>query len=221
MDNGYGFSRTLGFREKPAAGAGVESGRFSVRPSRDLYAFDNDRPERRRRHRLLIMYRTGHYGAGLLAYAPLCALLLATGRPILAGAGAVLSLGLSMVPDWDHWLPLLSHRGFTHTVWFALLVGLLLGAAGWSLGSHLETATRSILAAFGLVLGVLAILAHVLADALTPMGVRPFAPLCEDTVSLRVMRAGSPVGNGLLLVLGVLAAGGAIVAGRELAVPLL
>jgi inner membrane protein len=206
---------------KLAARVGVESGPFSVRPSSDVYAIEEDHPEPRRLHRPLIMYRTGHYGAALLAYAPLGFLCLATGRPTLAAVGAVLSLGLSMVPDWDHWLPIVSHRGVTHTVWFALFVGSLLGAAGWRLGRHVGFAARPHLGAFGLAVGSVAILAHVFADALTPMGVRPFAPLCEDTISLRVMRAGNPVGNGLLLVLGVLAAGGAIVAGRELAVPFL
>lgn len=167
------------------------------------------------------MYRTGHYGAALLVYAPLGFLLLAAGYETLALAGALIAMGGSMIPDWDHKLPFLSHRGFTHTVWFAVLVGLAMGGGGWLLGGTLGAQARIGLAAFGFLSGALTIGAHILADALTPMGVRPFAPLGSGTCSFDVTRAGNPIGNGLLFVLGVLVAGGAFLAGREFTVTVL
>jgi len=167
------------------------------------------------------MYRTGHYGAALLVYAPLGFLLLAAGYESLALTGVVIVMGGSMIPDWDHKLPFLTHRGFTHTVWFALLFGLAMGGGGWLLGQELGSQAHIGLGTFGFVTGTLTIAAHILADALTPMGVRPFAPLGSGTCSFEVTRAANPIGNGLLFVLGVLVAGGAFVAGREFTITVL
>lgn len=164
------------------------------------------------------MYRTGHYGAALLVYAPMGFLLLAAGYESLAATGAVVALGGSMVPDWDHRVPFLTHRGITHTVWFALLAGAVLGGAGWYLGEGLAPRSQLGLAAYGFALGVLTIGAHILADGLTPMGVRPFEPLGHGSYSLKLTKAANPIGNGLLFVLGVLAAGGAVLASRDVTI---
>ncbi|MFW6384462.1 MAG: metal-dependent hydrolase [Halodesulfurarchaeum sp.] len=164
------------------------------------------------------MYRTGHYGAALLAYAPMGFLLLAGGYETLAAVGVVVALGGSMIPDWDHRVPFLTHRGITHTVWFALLVGGLFGGAGWYLGGGLGPRSQLGLAAYGFALGVITIGAHILADGLTPMGVQPFDPLVRSSYSLDVTRAANPIGNGVLLVLGVLAAGGAVVASQDVTI---
>jgi inner membrane protein len=155
----------------------------------------------------------------LLAYAPVGFVLVAAGAENLAIVGAGVVLALSMVPDVDQSLPFVTHRGITHTVWFAIAVGLALGWAGFALGSgHEPSATRA-LALFGFGLGTLSILAHLLADALTPMGVRPFEPIGGGTYSLDLARAGNPLGNGLLLVCGLAAAIAALSAGRAVSLP--
>ena len=167
------------------------------------------------------MYRTGHYGAALLVYAPMGFLLLAAGYETFAVIGAVVAVGGSMVPDWDHRIPFLTHRGITHTVWFAFLVGGVLGGTGWYLGEGVTPRSQLWLAAYGFALGVLTVGAHILADGLTPMGVRPFEPLGHGSYSLDLTRAANPLGNGLLFVLGLLAAGGAVLASRDVTIAVL
>jgi inner membrane protein len=62
-----------------------------------------------------------------------------------------------------------------------------------------------------------AIGSHVAADALTPAGVRPFAPLTSRKYTYSVTTAKNPVANYLLLALGAVAAAGAFVLGNGLA----
>ncbi|MFW5965334.1 MAG: metal-dependent hydrolase [Halodesulfurarchaeum sp.] len=158
------------------------------------------------------MYRSGHYGTALLVYAPVGYLLLAWGAGDLAWAGVLLMLAAAMVPDWDQQVPLLAHRGITHSVWFALAFGGLLAIVGWHLGGVIYSSP--LLLGFGFALGVLSVLAHLGADALTPMGIRPFAPVWDRSLSLSVVSASNPIANRLLFVVGS-AATGAVLLGAE------
>lgn len=148
------------------------------------------------------MHQYGHYGAALLAYAPLGFLATAAGLEELAILGGLGAAGLSMLPDVDMKLPLVEHRGLTHTVWFALAVGAVLGALGLLLGAQRGVLAALGLGAFAATLGALTTVSHVAADALTPAGVRPFAPYREDFYSYDVARASNPIANAGLLVLG-------------------
>jgi hypothetical protein len=98
-------------------------------------------------------------------------------------------------------VPLVPHRGPTHAVRFALLVGVDLAALGTG--------------AFGFAAGSVAIGSHVASDALTPTGVRPFAPL-GNTRLLPGGGATNPVANYALFAPGVLATAAAPVVGGEL-----
>jgi len=120
------------------------------------------------------MYRTGHYGAALLTWAPFGAVLLFGGYAAAAVAGGVGVLALARIPDYDLRVPLLSHRGPTHTLAFALLVG---GAVGGGLGA--------------------------LAGAATPAGIEPLWPVSSKNYSLDLVGADSTAGNYGLLALGV------------------
>jgi inner membrane protein len=152
------------------------------------------------------MHRNGHYGAALLGYAPLGLVTLAAGFEVAGVGGAVVSVGLAMVPDWDMRLPNVAHRGPTHTVRFALGVGAVMGVAGavslYLLG-HGPLLSAGV-ATFGVAVGTTAILSHIGADALTPMGVEPLGD--GRTYSLEVCRADSLFGNYGLLILGFIAA---------------
>jgi inner membrane protein len=165
------------------------------------------------------MHREGHIGAALLAYAPLGALVLALGFPAAAIGGGLTAAGLAMVPDFDHQIPFLAHRGVTHTVPFAVLVAVLTGAAA-GFGAHLHPKTGLLwmasVAGFGAAVGGLTMLSHIGADALTPMGVRPFGDGGRH-ISYEVCRADSTLGNYALLILGVAAVLVALGVGKELA----
>jgi len=67
----------------------------------------------------------GHVGISLLLYAPLAWLLLSTGQPAVAALTGLLMIVLAPLPDLDTYTDRLDHRGPTHTVWFALGVGLV------------------------------------------------------------------------------------------------
>lgn len=171
------------------------------------------------------MYQLGHYGAALLSYAPLGFLVLVAGFPQLAIVGGACTLALATLPDVDHRIPGCPHRGPTHTVWFALLVGLALGGGGVALavvtdGSGVaasESGTALFLGLFGFAVGTLAILSHLGADVITPSGIRPFAPLRDDHYTYDIVRAKNPIANAVLFALGVAATGGALWAGALVA----
>ncbi|MFB6131728.1 MAG: metal-dependent hydrolase [Salinigranum sp.] len=148
------------------------------------------------------MYRKGHLGVSLIVFAPLGYALLRGGEGSLAFLAGAVMLGLSSLPDVDHRVPGLSHRGLTHTVAFALVVGCCLGAVGFAVDPAADP-TGSRLAVFGFLVGVLSVLAHLLGDVLTPMGVRPFWPLSGRTFSLRLARADNALANDGLFALGV------------------
>jgi inner membrane protein len=156
------------------------------------------------------MHRNGHYGASLLAYAPIGFVVIALGFPTAAVGGGVLALGLAMVPDWDQRIPNVPHRGPTHTVHFAAAVGAVTGLLGAAMGASVSSPDVDALAVFGgavlgATTGTVSILAHIGADALTPMGVEP---LGDDGpyITYDLWRADSTLGNYALLVLGGAAA---------------
>lgn len=149
------------------------------------------------------MHREGHIGAALVAYAPVVAMVVAAGGEGLAIAGGAVAVGLSMLPDWDQKLPLVSHRGVTHTVHFAGVVGTILGLVGALLGAAGGLLAMLALGVFGFAVGTVTILSHIAADALTPMGVEPFRD--GRRYSYDVARAANPLANYALLALGVVA----------------
>jgi inner membrane protein len=155
------------------------------------------------------MHREGHYGAALVAYAPLGFVTAVLGFGDLAVGGAVLAVALAVLPDYDQRVPGITHRGVTHTLWFALVVGAALGGAGLLLGENAGPGVDPLLGAFGFSVGVVTVCSHVAADALTPMGVHPFAPLDDRHVSFRVTKASNPVANYALFLLGVVVVGAA------------
>lgn len=144
------------------------------------------------------MYLKGHLGVALAVYAPVGAGLLLVDRAEAALVGGFVVLALAMAPDCDTLTDRIDHRGPTHSLVFAVFAGLLLG----SLAILLAPGAPVDVAAFAFVVGVLAIVSHLLADVLTPMGVRPFWPLWNRTFSLELTYARDPVANYVLLGLG-------------------
>ncbi|MFC6616327.1 metal-dependent hydrolase [Halopenitus salinus] len=153
------------------------------------------------------MHKKGHYGAALLGYAPLATIALAGGFDVPAVAGALVTLGLATVPDLDMRIPGIPHRGPTHTVQFAVLIGLVTGAGGFLLAAGYGAPLALAGGLFGFATGAVAIGSHIAADALTPMGVEPFGANGPH-YSLEVARAANPIANYALLGIGILAAVG-------------
>jgi len=142
------------------------------------------------------MYREGHAGLNALLYAPILPLVSHVWSLELALVGALVAVGVANIPDLDQPLPRLRHRGPTHTVWFAVLVGLATGA-----GTALLVPESPVAFRFGFVIGTCGILAHLAGDVVTPMGISPFAPLWRYHVTLEWFKSkNSRINRALLLV---------------------
>jgi inner membrane protein len=146
------------------------------------------------------MHRWGHVGAALLAYAPAGAAATAVGDPALAVLGAVVAVAVSTLPDADEFLPV-EHRGPSHTVWFVAgcaLVAFGIGAAAGRLVGRPTALPTVAAAAVGL-----SLTSHLLADVITPMGIRPFHPLSSWHHSLGLTPARNRRANAAFLAAGI------------------
>jgi inner membrane protein len=169
------------------------------------------------------MYRSGHLGVSLVFAAVTVGI-----APTPTGfVIALLIVATERIPDYDLRTDLLSHRGFSHTVWFALLVAAIFGAmaavvaavgdiylAGFQRAEFI-TDLRAVYPTprylFAVVAGgtVLGIVSHLVADFLTvgegEYGVQPLWPVWPNyEVPIQLCRADSYVANLLLLALGVI-----------------
>jgi len=177
------------------------------------------------------MHRTGHIGVALAVYAPVAYVLVSAGQGTLAALGVIGMVVIEPLPDRDMEIPGLKHRGASHTLVGALFIGLGVAGAvvvgdrvmtGYLGVSVIESVARSggvemlsettaegptldvtATAGFAFAIGVLAVVAHLLSDVLTPMGIRPFWPVSRRRVSLGVWTASNRIANPALLVLGV------------------
>ncbi|MFD1564186.1 metal-dependent hydrolase [Haloarchaeobius amylolyticus] len=142
------------------------------------------------------MYREGHAGFNALLYAPILPVVSHVWSLELALVGALMAVGVANIPDLDQPLPRIRHRGPTHTVWFAALVGLIAGV-----GTELLVPATPVAFAFGVVVGTGGILAHLAGDVVTPMGISPFAPLWRYHVTLEWFKSkNSRINRAFLLV---------------------
>ena len=162
------------------------------------------------------MYWKGHCGVSLLAFAPVGFVLVRLGRPDLAFVVGAAMLWLAMLPDVDHRIPGLPHRGPTHSLLFAALVGGVFAAVARALTSvgvgdvGLAALADGSVVVFAFLLGFLTVLAHLLGDVLTPMGVNFLWPLSRRAYTVSAWRADNTLANYGLFGLGVFAAAGAM-----------
>lgn len=176
------------------------------------------------------MHRMGHVGMNLLVYAPLAFGLAWLGlfTPLVAGLAVVVLL--STFPDIDLYVSALHHRGLTHTVKFAVMVGVLLGGAG-ALVAYLGYGTQagltvervhrshaSVVAGgmFGFSVGALGVVGHLIGDAFTPQGITPLEPYSDYRFTFDAFDADSGLANGLWLGAGIVLLGLAVVVGSLL-----
>ncbi len=156
------------------------------------------------------MYVLGHVGISLFVYAPIAAWLLSTGQPTLAALTGLVMVALSSLPDVDTQTDRIAHRGPTHTVWFALGVGLAVGVAAGllvaadPLGVFSSLSLPPLRAAiwFGSV-AVLTLCGHLVGDLITPMGIEPFRPLSTYHHTLDLTPSKNPRANRLWFGTGV------------------
>ena len=160
------------------------------------------------------MYRKGHLGVSLLVFAPVGYTLVGLGAPELAALTGGVMLWFVMLPDVDHRLPMIEHRGPTHSLAFAALIGGVGAALGVGAESVLGGAAESIvdvgfaLPAVGFAIGALTVIAHLIGDTLTPAGVNYLWPLSSRTFSVSLATADNRWANSGLFGLGLLVTAG-------------
>lgn len=149
---------------------------------------------------------SGHYGAALLAYAPLGSVL-GGEEPTVALAGGAGALLFATLPDVDQRISRVPHRGPTHSLAFLAAVAAVLGWVGWHVGGiagvgPAAPVERIELAVVPAGVAVLAIGSHLVADVLTPAGVDLLWPLPAPAVSLSLVSADDVFANAALLAAG-------------------
>jgi inner membrane protein len=176
------------------------------------------------------MHRQGHFGIVLLALAPVLYVLFSVDRPLLALVACSIVL-IEPLPDNDFWVPGLSHRGMSHSLVAAGIIGLCCAGFGWVIGTyitdtvanwlletivvgplaiewvktHLATLDAGLLIVVGFCLGSGGICLHLLGDVITRGGIRPYLPFSRRTVSLTPLYANNRLVNRGLFGSGVLA----------------
>jgi inner membrane protein len=73
------------------------------------------------------------------------------------------------------WAPWLKHRGMTHTIWAVPIWGII----AWGLEKQLQVEGLAITAMLGY-------LSHLIADTLTPSGVKWLYPLVKKSFKIRM-----------------------------------
>ncbi len=157
------------------------------------------------------VFRRGHLGVAMLALAPVTFWLLSAGYPVFAALVAGTVLYLAMLPDVDHRIPGVPHRGPTHSLLFAGVVGGVFAGAASLVEPVLSVAVPGgvSMVAFGFLLGFGAVVAHLLGDAITPAGVNFLWPYPKEW-SLYLTTADSTLWNWGLFGLGVFAMAGSV-----------
>ncbi|WP_433634408.1 metal-dependent hydrolase [Halomicrococcus sp. NG-SE-24] len=178
------------------------------------------------------MHRHGHLGLALLVLAPIVYVLASSGQPALALLVAVGVITVEPRPDNDHWIPGLSHRGVSHSLTAAGIIGVICAGFGWLLGRYVTVPLAEWLAATtagidttsitvvidqlaaldpatltfaGFAVGVGGICVHLAGDIITTSGIKPFLPFSRRRVSLSGLHADSTLANSVLFLAGTVA----------------
>lgn len=151
-----------------------------------------------------------------LLYAPIALVVGVFMSVELAVLGAMVFVGLSSIPDFDRhfdnnmnthrsdmWtLVPIKHRGFTHTVWFAVAAGGVGAVIGVVMAPMASAVPVEFVMVFLALCAFAGILGHILGDMMTPMGVKPFAPVKKTKYSLAWFLAKNRIANYGFLVIG-------------------
>jgi len=128
----------------------------------------------------ILMYKNGHFGVTLLLYSPVLVLLRFYSSIDIGLVGLLIALIITPLPDQDLNISYLRHRGFTHTVYFSVLLGLI-AVVLFAIVSQIiyiqfeySVPRRNDIFVFIFINTMFGILSHIIGDSLTPMGVKPF-----------------------------------------------
>lgn len=127
------------------------------------------------------MLREGHFGISLILVSPVVFALLVLGFPVLAVLSVVATVIGGGLPDLDVRTSIVKHRGWTHTLWFAVVSsigGSIALVTVWVAAPSIVSSRVSVVgvASVGLLFGF-GVLTHIVGDVITPRGIRLFEPV--------------------------------------------
>ena len=158
------------------------------------------------------MYTKGHIGVSLLMFSPIFAYLLLNGFTVFAFLGLLFVGAFSTLPDQDQNIWFMSHRGRSHSIGsafvFAFTVVLILvllfafiGLFLVPLGSIIGAPPMAVFGFFGFI-AFFTVVSHLMADLLTPSGLRLLRPISDKKFGLGLVYADNPIANVMLWLLG-------------------
>jgi len=164
------------------------------------------------------MYKDGHRGINALLASPIVLITGVSGAFELAIMGILIMLGTARLPDIDvsfdsnysqgnrltECIPL-SHRGGLHTIWFALIIGSIIGVVAAGSVPYITDYHPVFLFVYGMGVGTFAVVGHLLGDILTPTGVKVFYPASTKVYSIGWVNAKNKKANYVILALGGIA----------------
>jgi inner membrane protein len=143
-------------------------------------------------------------GITLLLCAPLANVLVTSGHRVEVPRWVGIALVVTMVPDFDIYLPWITHRGVTHSLLAAVCLGVVVAvvaAVKWS-DPFEPPASQIRRAMLGFAVGAGSIVSHLIGDVITPMGIRPFFPL-DSVYTLNLVYAKDLGANIAFVVIGL------------------
>lgn len=155
------------------------------------------------------MNQEGHIGLSMLLMSPISVLLGLTGHYYLCFAFSICVFWMSTIPDIDITISRsllgevvdIDHRGFTHTVYFGVICGLLTSGIGSVIPSYSPLMSMSVM----FLSGFLGVIFHIIGDVMTPTGVNYHPRSMESEYSLDWFNYNNVVANFGFLLLGFLA----------------
>lgn len=147
------------------------------------------------------MHKLGHIGFNILLYIPVFMLTIGAGYENLAIGGLITVILTCTLPDIDMKLPLIEHRGITHTAWFVLLMGIGVGSV---FSMFAPSTGGNMYFLFGTLVGVVSGAGHLIGDSMTHSGIHPWYPVNNKWYCLDLFAADSALANYGFLILGFL-----------------
>lgn len=162
------------------------------------------------------MNQEGHIGLSMLLMSPISLLLGLTGNYYLCLGFSICVFWMSTIPDIDIAISRsllgkvvdIDHRGFTHTVYFGIICGLLASGIGSVIPSHSPILSISVM----FLSGFLGVVFHIVGDVMTPTGVNYYPRSMESEYSLDWFNYNNVAANFGFLFLGFLAVSSSFVA---------
>jgi membrane-bound metal-dependent hydrolase YbcI (DUF457 family) len=175
------------------------------------------------------MHKNGHAGVSALLTAPCIAILFSFELYILGIIFSIFAMILSSFPDIDMNISSLKHRGFTHTIQFAFIVGVFVSIFVFgvliALNTELNPVYIKLLNNISYPIWVIPIVAglggfagiffHMLGDIPTPQGIHFFSRQNNYGFSLNLFNANNKSANKYINTVGFLALGGGIIVGMN------